>query len=52
MQKKDIIKYVDKDDCIVVTVDKTIKGNNVVYVARKNLDPEVIAKIILRTMKI
>lgn len=52
MQKKDIIKYVGKDDCIVVTVDKTIKGNNVVYVARKNLDPEVIAKIILRTMKI
>lgn len=52
MKKTDIIKYVDKEDCIVVTVDKGIKGNNVMYVARKNLDPEVIAKIILRSGKI
>ena len=51
-QRKDLVKYVGKEDCIVVTVDKTIKGNNVVYVARKTMEPLDIAKIILSYKKI
>lgn len=52
MYKKDLIKYVNKEDCIVVTVDKSIKGENVVYVAKKTMDPKDMARIILRTGKI
>lgn len=50
--KRDLLKYVDKEDCIVVTVDRTIKGKNVVYVAKRTMEPRDIAKIILRTVKI
>ena len=50
--RSELVKYVNKEDCIVVTVDKTIKGNNVVYVAKKTLDPSDIARIILRNRKI
>jgi uncharacterized protein (DUF1919 family) len=52
MYKKDLIKYLNKENCIVVTADKSIKGNNVVYVARKSIDPKDIARIILHTGKI
>lgn len=45
--KKELIKYVDKEDCIVVTVDKTIKGKNVIYVAKRTMEPKDIARIIL-----
>lgn len=43
----DLLKYVDKEDCIVVTCNKNIKGENVIYVQNKKLDPKDIAKIIL-----
>lgn len=52
MHKNDLMKYVNKEDCIVVTVDRNIKGNNVVYVAKKTMDPKDLARIILRTVKI
>ena len=52
MYRKHLINYVNKDDCIVVTVDKTIKGNNVIYVAKKTLDPTTIADIILNKKKL
>lgn len=45
--RNELVKYVNKEDCIVVTVDKTIKGNNVVYVAKKTMEPKDIARIIL-----
>lgn len=51
-KRENLIKYVNKEDCIVVTVDRTIKGNNVIYVAKKNMEPRDLAKIILRTVKI
>ena len=47
-KKEDLLKYVDKKDCLVVTTDKMIKGDNVVYVKSKKLDPEEIAKIIIK----
>lgn len=46
-KKDDLVKYLNKEDCIVVTCDKTIAGKNVIYVQNKNLDPKDIAKIIL-----
>lgn len=52
MYRKHLINYVNKDDCIVVTVDRTIKGNNVIYVAKKTLDPTTIADIILNKKKL
>jgi len=45
--RTELIKYVNREDCIVVTVDKTIKGKNVVYVAKKTMEPKDIARIIL-----
>ena len=50
--RNELMKYVSRDDCIVVTVDRTIKGSNVVYVARKTMDPKDIARIILRNKTI
>lgn len=47
-KKEDLEKYVDKEDCLVVTCDKSIEGNNVIYVKNKKLDPEEIAKIIIK----
>ena len=49
-KKEDLMKYVGKEDCIVVTCDKTIEGKNVIYVRNKNLDPEEIAKIIIKEL--
>lgn len=46
-KKDDLLKYVNKDDCIVVTCDKSIIGKNVVYSRSKNIDPKEIAQIIL-----
>lgn len=51
-KRPDLVKYVNKEDCIVVTVDKTIKGTNVVYVAKRTMEPRDIARIILRSVKI
>jgi uncharacterized protein (DUF1919 family) len=51
-KRDDLLKYVDKDDCLVVTCDKSITGKNVIYVKNKNLDPIEIAEIILKENKI
>ena len=50
-KKNDLLKYIEKDDCIVVTCDKEIDGRNVVHTNGKNLDPKEIAKIILQDEK-
>jgi hypothetical protein len=47
-KKEDLMKYVDKDNCLVVTCDMDIKGDNVIYVKNKKLDPEEIARIIIK----
>ena len=47
MKKDDIIKYLDKDDCIVAVYDKSIVGKNVVYMPQKNLDPKYIADLLI-----
>lgn len=44
--KEDIENYLDKDDCIVAVYDRSIKGNNVVYLPEKNMEPKDIAKIL------
>jgi uncharacterized protein (DUF1919 family) len=44
--KKDIENYLDKDDCIVAVYDRNIKGNNVVYLPEKDMEPKDIAKIL------
>lgn len=49
-KREDLMKYVGKEDCIVVTCDKTIEGKNVIYVRNKKLDPEEIAKIIIKEL--
>lgn len=46
-KSEDLLKYVNKDDCIVVTCDTNISGNNVVYVINNEIDPKEIAQIIL-----
>jgi hypothetical protein len=51
-EKNDLLKYVDKDNCIVVTCDKTIAGKNVIYVPNKNLDPVDIAEIIIKELNL
>ena len=48
--KEDLLKYVNKENCIVATCQKDIIGQNVVYVQNKNLDPKDIAKIIKNKM--
>ena len=47
LEKEDLLKFVDKEDCIVATVDTGITGNNVVYIPKKDIDPKDIAEIIL-----
>ena len=42
------MKYVGKEDCIIVTCDKSIIGKNVIYCKNKRLDPVEIARIILK----
>lgn len=50
-QRDDLIKYVGKDDCIIVTCDRSIIGENVVYVENKNMDPKEIAEILVKEPK-
>lgn len=47
LEKEDLLKFVDKENCIVATADTEIKGNNVVYVPSREIDPKEIAEIIL-----
>lgn len=48
--KEDIEKYVNKKDCIVAVYDKTIVGDNVIYMPNKDIEPKEIAEIILKTI--
>jgi len=52
MSTEDLLKYVDKEDCIVVTCDRNIIGKNVVYSRDKNIDPIEIAQTILNEKRI
>ena len=52
MKKEDIEKYVDKDDCIIAAYDSSINGKNVIHLPEPDLDPEEIAKIILKNINI
>ena len=47
-QKKDLLKYINKDNCIVVTNDKSINGYNVIHTKSKKLTPNEIAEIIIK----
>ena len=44
--KEDIERYVGKDDCLVAVYDRTIRGDNVVYMPERDMDPAEIAKIL------
>lgn len=46
-KKDDLLKYINKENCIVVTCDRNIIGKNVVYTDTPNIDTKEIANIIL-----
>lgn len=50
-KRSDLLKYIDKEDCLVVTADKTLSGSNVIYMSSTKLDPKDISKIILKSRK-
>lgn len=45
----ELLNFVDKDDCIVVTSDEIIKGKNVIYCDNRNVDTKEIADIIIQS---
>lgn len=47
--KEDLEKYVGKPNCVVAVFDRSIRGNNVIYMPFKNMDPKDIADVILRS---
>ena len=47
----DLMNYVNKNNCIVATCNTDIVGKNVIHTPNKNIDPEEIAKIILKNTK-
>lgn len=47
MKRDTLLKYTDKDDCVIVTCDRTISGKNVFYVPNNKMDPNDIADLIL-----
>lgn len=49
--RNDLLQYINKNDCLIVTADKTLTGDNIIYVPHKKLDPEEISKIILESNK-
>lgn len=48
--KNDLMKYVGRKDCVVAVYDKSIEGNNVIYLPKKNMDPKEISEIILKKL--
>lgn len=50
-KKEDLLKYVNKDDCIVAVYDRSIRGSNVVYLPEKDMEPKDIATILLSKIK-
>ena len=50
-KRDELIKYVGKNDCIVMTDDKTITGDNVIYVRSKTMDPKEMSDVLLKEVK-
>ena len=50
--KEDILKYVNKENCIITTSNKKIKGDNVIYKTSSDLPTGAIAKLILKEYKL
>jgi hypothetical protein len=49
--ENDIVRYIDKKDCIITTTNKKIKGKNVIYKAT-DMPTGSIAKLILKNYKL
>jgi len=50
--EEDILKYTNKENCIITTSNKKIKGDNVIYKTSPDLPTGAIAKLILKEYKL
>ena len=46
---EDLLKFLNKDNCIIVTCNKEIVGKNVIYCDNKNIDTIEIASLVINS---